>query len=105
MGYEVFAAKSTAQLQKHIRSISTNTAMVLLTAHAKSRMRVRHVGIGDVFECLRLGVIKRTPEPNLSKGNLECCMQRYVAGRECAVVVALDDAYLELVVVTVLLVN
>ncbi|GAB3487640.1 hypothetical protein GCM10027399_01630 [Curvibacter fontanus] len=41
------------------------------------------------------------PEPNPCRGNLECRMKRYVAGRELAVIVALCDEDPDLVVVTV----
>lgn len=102
MGYAVFGSKSIAQLQKHIRALSANTSRVFITAHAKSRMRSRRISINEVYECLRNGVIKRAPEPNPSKGSLECRMERYVAGCECAVVVALDDDNPDVLVVTVM---
>ncbi len=103
MGYAVIGAKSVPQLQRHIRSVAVNTSAIFITPHAKGRMRKRHVGINEVFECLRTGVINRTPEPNVSKGSLECRMQRYVGGRECAVIVALCDEDPDLIVVTVLI--
>jgi len=46
-------------------------------------------------------LIHRTPEPNMAKGSLECRMEMYVAGRDCAVVVALADENPNLLVVTV----
>lgn len=102
MGYRVFGAKSVAQLQKHIRIISADSARVFISAHAKAKMRARRISINEVYECLRNGVIRRTPEPNPSKGSLECRMERYVAGCECAVVVALDDDDPDVLVVTVM---
>jgi hypothetical protein len=42
----------------------------------------------------------RTPEPNVARGSLECRMQRFLAGRELAVVAAVSDAYPGVVVVT-----
>lgn len=104
MGYAVFAAKSVAQLQKHIRTISADTSTVFVTTHARARMKLRRVGIAEVFECLRKGVIHRTPEPNAAKGSLECRMERYIGGRDCAVVVALDDDEPGVIVVTVMIV-
>lgn len=65
-------------------------------------MRSRRISINEVYECLRNGVIRRAPEPNPSKGNLECRMERYVAGCECAVVVTLDDDDPDVLVVTVM---
>lgn len=103
MGYAVFGAKSVPQLQRHIRSIAADTGAIFITTHAKGRMRKRHVSVNEVFECLRTGTISRQPEPNPSKGSLECRMQRYIGGRECAVVVALCDEDPTLIVVTVLI--
>lgn len=102
MGYAIFGSRSIAQLQRHIRVVSADTSRVFITAHAKNRMRSRRISITEVYECLRNGVIRRTPEPNPSKGNLECRMERYVAGCECAVVVALDDDDPDVLVVTVM---
>lgn len=91
MGYAVFGAKSVQQLQKHIRTAAAQTELIVILPHAKARMKTRKVTINEVFEVLQYGVINRTPEPNLAKGTLECRMERYIAGRECAAVVALDD--------------
>jgi hypothetical protein len=103
MAYVGFSRLSFAQLQRHIRAVSADTARVFITLHARSRMRSRRISIHEVFECLRAGVIRRTPEPNLAMGTLECRMERYVAGRDCAVIVALDDDDPSLVVVTVMM--
>lgn len=102
MGYAIFGRQSSAQLQKHIRAVAADTSRVFITVHAKGRMRQRRISIHEVYECLRQGVLRRTPEPNPAKGSLECRMERYVAGRECAVVVALDDEQPDLLVVTVM---
>lgn len=104
MGYAIFGAKSTLQLQRHIRSISKDSAAIYLLPHTKARMKERKVTIHEVFEILRCGSIHRTPEPNPSKGNLECRMELYIAGRHCAAVVALDDDNPNLLVVTVMLI-
>src|SRR4051812_25226391 len=100
MGCENFAAKSNAQLQKHIRALSQNTASVFITKHASGRMKKRSIGVNEMFDVLRCGVIERPPQINKKKGSLECRMQRYVGGRECAVIVALCDEDPDLVVVT-----
>ena len=102
MGYAIFAAKSNAQLQKHIRIVSKTTEAVFLTRHAKARMKKRGIGMNEVYDVLRYGVIERPPHANVKKNSLECRMQRYVGGRECAVIVALDDADPDLIVVTVM---
>jgi hypothetical protein len=101
MGYEVFASKSVQQIQRHIRATAAHSELVVLLPHARTRMQLRKVTVNEVFEVLRRGVIHRTPEPNVAKGSLECRMEMFVAGRNCAVVVALADENPNLLVVTV----
>lgn len=103
MGYEVFAKKSTHQLTRHIRDVAKDTSRIVLSSHARVQMRMRRISTTEVYECLRKGSIDRRPEPNPNKGSLECRMERYVAGCECKVVVALDDEDPDLLVVTVML--
>lgn len=105
MGYKVFGAKSTSQLQRHIREVAQDSACIFLLLHVKKRMKERKVLLNEVFEILRCGCIRRPPEPNPAKGSLECRMELYVAGRNCAAIVALDDDNPNLVVVTVMLIN
>ncbi|MGH8759519.1 MAG: DUF4258 domain-containing protein [Burkholderiales bacterium] len=104
MGYANFGAKTSLQLQRHIRTISANTSSIVITIHASARMKDRRVSRGEVFECLRHGVIRKIPEPDLAKGSLTCRMEHYIAGRDCAVVVALADETPDVIVVTVMIV-
>jgi hypothetical protein len=101
MGYQAFEKKSQAQLARHIKSVAKNSIAVFFSGHAKVKMRQRKVSALEVLECLREGTIRRVPEPNIKKDNLECRMERYVAGRELAVIVALSDDDPDLLVVTV----
>lgn len=103
MGYARLASKSIPQLQKHIRAIANDTAAIFITVHASPRMKQRRVTRHEVFEVLRQGVIKQQPEPDAAKGTLVCRMTRYIAGRNLAAVVALDDEHHNAVVVTVML--
>lgn len=101
MGYKTFEKKSQTQLAKHIRTVARNTGSVIITTHASVRMRQRKVSAQEVYECLRLGTIDRTPEPNDAKGSLECLMERYVAGRHLGVIAAICDEDPDVVVVTI----
>ncbi len=101
MGYDVFGRKSVPQLEKHIRLVARQTSSIVILPHAKTRMRTRKVTVHEVYEVLRQGCMHRPPEPNRAKGSLECRMERYVAGRHCAVVVALSDENPNLLIVTV----
>lgn len=105
MGYENLRRKSKAQLAKHIRTIAKNTASIFLTDHAKKRMRERKVSTEEVFQCLQMGTIDREPEGNQEKGSLQCLMERYVAGRQLGIIVALCDEDPDAIVVTIFKVN
>lgn len=101
MGHQLLAKKSQAQLARHIRAVAKNTLSVVFTRHASVQMARRRISTPEVYTCLREGSIRRVPEPNAQKGSLECRMERYVAGRELAVVVALCDEDPDVLVVTV----
>jgi hypothetical protein len=101
MGCANLAARSNVQLQAHIRVAAQNTASIVITGHAAAQMKKRYLGINEVYDCLRNGMIVRPPKVNADHGTLECRMERYVGGREIAVVVALCDEDPNLIVVTV----
>ena len=101
MGYAKFEHLSISQISKHIRKISVSTTSVFITSHAKKRMLERGINVSLVYDCLRTGTVVQPPEPNLSMGSLECRMERFVAGKNCCVIVALCDEDPDLVFVTV----
>lgn len=105
MGYEAFKKKSNAQLEKLIRATAKDTKTVIITIHAGARMRERKVSSQEIYECLQNGSIRQQPEPNTAKGSLECRMERYVAGRNIAVVAAICDEDPDVIVVTVFAIN
>ena len=47
----------------------------------------------------------RSPEPNLALGSLECRMQRFMAGRELAVVASISDDDPAVIVVTAIVLD
>jgi hypothetical protein len=93
---------SNAQVERLIRTIAADGARVYISAHARMRMRQRHVTQEIVVEVLRQGRLVGTPEPNLTRGSLECRMERYCAGRQIGVIVAIRDDDPDLIVVTVI---
>ncbi len=97
-----YKTQSIAQLAKHIRTVSKTTENVLLTFHARSRMRQRGVLDAEVYHCLRNGRIILNPEEDLKTGHLICRTEYCVAGRNLAVCVALDDEDPSIIVVTVI---
>lgn len=91
---------SKHQLQAHIRAASQDSARVAFTGHALKQMNRRKISRVMALEVLNTGLLRRPAEPNLAKGSLECRMERFVAGRDLAVVVAVSDDDPDLVVVT-----
>lgn len=91
---------SKSQWQRHIRQLSAVAGNVIFTDHALLRMRQRQVSRLAALEILKKGVIRREPEPSLRYGALECRIEYYVAGRNLALVAAVDDSNPSVVVVT-----
>lgn len=103
MGYKKFAAKSDSQIAKYIRTITKDSSCVFFTKHVKVRMTQRKITAAEVLDCIRNGTVSRTPESSQDDQSLECRMERYVAGRNLGVVVALCDEDPDIVLVTVFL--
>jgi hypothetical protein len=91
---------SAPQLQAHIRKESKASINVVFSGHAKSQMRKRSITTDMVMATLQKGSIKRTPEPNIMKGSLECRMEYFVAGFDIGVVVGIYDESPSLILVT-----
>jgi hypothetical protein len=96
------AKLSKKQIERQIRERALNTANVLLTDHARKRMRERRITLAMVYDVLRNGMLVREPEPSLRHGALECRMERYVEGRGIGVVVAFEIDTAGLPVITVM---
>lgn len=96
------AKLSKKQIERLIRERALSTANVLLTDHARKRMRERRVTLAMVYEVLRKGMLVREPEPSLRHETLECRMERYVEGRDIGVVVAFEMDAAGLPVITVM---
>ena len=105
MGYEKFATKSDSQIAKHIRTIAKDSSCVFFTKHVKVRMTQRKVNAPEILDCILNGTISRTPEASHDGQSLECRMERYVAGRNLGVVVALCDEDPDIILVTVFLMD
>ncbi|MDK9713940.1 MAG: DUF4258 domain-containing protein [Sulfuritalea sp.] len=91
---------SKQQYQRFIRETAKDCARVVFTAHAEQRMRLRRISHAMALEVLRKGLLRRTPEPNMRHGTMECRMEYYVAGRNLGVVSAVVEADPDLVVIT-----
>lgn len=93
---------SKKQIERVIRDRAAITTNVFLTDHARKRMKERRITLAMVYEVLRKGNLPREPELNLQLGTLECRMERYVEGRDIAVMVGLDLGAEGLPIITVM---
>ena len=93
---------SQRQLEKHIRACAASSSNVILTNHAKQRMKERHINDPMVMDVLRSGRLALPPEPDMKHPGLMCRMQRLVAGVNVAVVVYVEHPAPNLTVVTVI---
>jgi hypothetical protein len=91
---------SKSQLEAYIRQESLDSRNVFFTKHVEKQMKARHITMACVMSTLQHGRIKRTPEPNSMKGTVECRMERFSAGHDVAVIVAISDKDPSLVLVT-----
>ena len=73
-----------------IREVAEDTSRVVILDHAKRQMRKRRITRGQVYSCLRLGVI--TEDPALDMQNYwRCTMSRLAAGDEISAVVSFNS--------------
>ena len=100
MSYIASQRKTDLQLQRLIQRAAGNSSYVVFTQHAAQQMIKRRILRPEVDRCLKLGCIRRPPEPNVFKGSLECRMESYVAGRNIGVIVAITDEEPLIVIVT-----
>ena len=95
-------SSSQSQLEKHIRASAANSSNVVLTNHARQRMRLRHINDPMVLDTLRAGRLALPPEPDMKHPGLVCRMQRMVAGIHVAAVVYVEYPAPGLTVLTVI---
>jgi hypothetical protein len=93
---------SLRQLEKHIRLCAESSSNIVITIHARQRMRQRRITDPMLLEALRLGCLSQVPEPDIKHPGLKCRMQRFVAGMDVGVVVYVEHPEPELVVITVI---
>ncbi len=96
-----FEKMSIDELGKHIRRSAQDTSKIIITDHAKLRMRQRKVVYQEVLHCMRSGRLLTPAEPG-KDGHLVCSMNCYGSSRNIQVCVALSDEDPSLIVVTVI---
>ena len=78
-------------IEKLIQELAKDSKRISFTFHCLSRMKERHITRVLVFDVLQKGLVKREPEIDMVTGYLKCRMERFVAGRELAIVVAVKN--------------
>jgi hypothetical protein len=74
---------------KVLREIATDSARVILTDHARLRMRQRKASPAQVLTCLQRGIISE-PVALDPYGNWKLTVAHRVAGKDLNVAVAID---------------
>ena len=74
---------------KKLRSIAKDSFRVILTKHAKARMRTRQINLQQVLECLRKGHIAE-PAHMTIQGDWKATVQHQFAGDLVQVAVAIE---------------
>lgn len=79
----------TAQAaQAVLREVAADTGRIILTTHAKRRMRERDIIFAQIRDCLRNGVVIEGPALNIH-GNWQVTLYRLSAGQRINVVAAI----------------
>lgn len=94
-------AWSKRDWEKLVKQIAKDSANVSWSTHAQQQMRRRHITFAMALDVLCHGVIQKEPEPDIRTGNMICRMERYCAGNDLGICVALhSELATEMIVVT-----
>jgi Domain of unknown function (DUF4258) len=91
---------SKSQFEEYIKTTAKDGLRIVVTQHAKNQMRLRGIQQQAMEATLRSGNMLRECEPNIAKGTYECRMEKYVAGKDIGVVVAVSEDNPNLIIVT-----
>ncbi len=91
---------SKSQFEKYIRSAAKDGSRIFVTLHAQKQMRLRGIQQLAMETTLRSGNMLRECEPNIAKGTFECRMEKYIAGKDIGVIVAVSEDDPNLIIVT-----
>lgn len=97
---------SKRQWESLVRKIAGNSKQIIWTEHAKQQMRARHITMPMALDALSKESIRLEPEPNIRTGDTICRMERYTAGKEIGICVALkSEKVSSMIVVTALIIG
>jgi len=92
---------SRSRAKEILRIAADDSSLVFLTVHAQKRMRERNITLTEILRILRSGRIIDGPAENLIKGNWECTVNGFSAGKNLQVSVAIERDEKNIIVVTV----
>ena len=78
-----------AEAGRAIRALAADPARVVVTNHARLRMRQRWISFETVLAALRRGAVIDDPSRDL-RGNWTCRVHRFAAGLELTLAVAIQ---------------
>lgn len=81
---------SDVALKRRIAQLAAKSEHVLLTVHARKRMRERNVTLTQVLAVLQKGHVDEPAHRN-GKGHWQCTLRRRVAGDDVRAVCALQE--------------
>ena len=92
-----------ATMKRRIAKLAQDSAKVIVTHHAKKRMRQRRVLLTQVLEVLLRGAVIEPAHQNIH-GNWQCTLVKVVAGDRIRVAAALavDEEGEAVIVITVM---
>ncbi len=80
---------SDDDFKRMVNNIATDPSMILITHHARERMRERNIVRRQVDVCLQKGHVVEAAHINIH-GNWQATMTRRVAGQDVKVAVAVE---------------
>ena len=97
---------SKRQWESLIREIAGKSNQIIWTEHAKQQMKTRHITMPMALDALSKGSIRLEPEPNIRTGDTICRIERYIAGKDIGICVALEsEKVATMIVVTALIIG
>jgi hypothetical protein len=78
-----------AEAERAIRALAADPGRVVVTHHARIRMRQRGISFETVLAALRRGAVIDDPSRDV-RGNWTCRVRRFAAGEELTVAVAIE---------------
>jgi len=84
-------AWSKRDWEKRVREIAQDSGNIIWTNHAQQQMKKRHITFAMATDVLCRGTVQKEPEQDIRTGHMICRMERYCAGEDIGICVALKS--------------